>query len=419
MLQKAIRVAKSSKGLHQSVITIVGNTFATAISAIAFIIISRTLGPSLFGEFSFGFSLIMIISRINDLGINSALMKYVGKTTNVKKINIYFSISLRIKLIVSIILLSMGIFLYSLLNQIFNLDHPEIILISFTLGLSTVYLEHLNAMLQSLHRFNEAVFTNIIQALTKIVGIIILTLLKMKDVSILFSFYVFAPFIPILGYKKFLPTNISILTNLTRLKEKYELYNMAKHTGLANISTVLVSQVSIIFVQAYLTSYETGILGGVSKIQMLFSLLASSLGNVLFPRVSRYKDKNDLTTYVKKSFLVLILTYFGLLVSFIFAKPMIILTIGPEYLTGLNVLYVLLTAVFTMIATVPFTALFYSYNKNSYFSISGLLQVILILAGNFILIPKMGLMGTAYTQLITRAILLLFTMIWSIKLYKE
>jgi O-antigen/teichoic acid export membrane protein len=419
MFKKTVDLAKSSKGFQQSFITIVGNTIATTISAIAFIFISRALGPSLFGEFSFGFSIIMIISRINDLGINSALMKYVGQTTNINKINTYFSISLRIKLIISAILFIIGIFFYPFLNNIFNLNHPKIILFSFTLGLSTVYLEHLNAMLQSLHRFYQAVLTNIFQAITKIIGIFILLYFEIKNVTVLFSFYILAPLAPIFAYKKLLPHNIQILIKLVNSKEKSELYNMAKHTGLANISTVLVSQVSVIFVQAYLTSYETGILGGISKIQMLFSLLASSLSNVLFPRVSRYKEKHDIMSYLKKSFIILVLTYIGLLISFLLAKPMIIFSIGSEYLTGLNVLYILLAAVFTMIATVPFTALFYSYNRNTYFSISGFLQVILILAGNFILIPKMGLIGTAYTQLITRVVLLIFTMVWGIKLSKE
>ncbi len=419
MIIDLIKIAFQSKGLQQSVLTVVGNFFSAGLSALALIIISRSLGPSTFGEFSFGFALIMIISRVNEVGLNSALMKFGGQTSNIKKLNIYYSVALKLKLHISLCIIIIGLFSYSFLNSIFNLENKQIILVAFTFGLSTIYLEHLNAIFQSLHKFNQAVVTNFLQSLAKLLGIALLLYFKIQDVVILFTFYSISPLFPLLGYKKLLPDKIIITTQLSGKKENNELLQMAKHTSFANISTVLVSQVSVLFVQGFLTSYDTGILGGVSKIQMLFSILTSSLGNVLFPRVSRYKSKNDLKSFIKKSFLMLILTLVGLIMSIILAKQMILVTIGPDYLPGINVLYILLTSVFISIATVPFTALFYSFNKNLYFSLIGIVQVVLILTGNFILIPKIGIIGAAYTQLITMFAIFVLTLTWSLIIYNK
>jgi O-antigen/teichoic acid export membrane protein len=412
-----IKKILSSKGLQQSIVMVCGSITATGISAISLILISRMLGPNNFGEFSFGFSLILILVRINDLGLSSALMKFVGQTKENKKKNIYFSISTKIKLIASLILMFFGILFFNYLNLLFNLKHPLIILAAFTFGISSVYLEHLNSMLQAVYRFNQTVFANLLQSIVKLFSAFIFYFIEAKSVVLIFTFYALAPITPLFFYKNLLPKYIHFLKNPKYINEKKELLDMAKHTGIANISTTLVSQISIIFVQAFLTSYETGILGGVSKIQMLFTLIAVSLGNVLFPRVSRYKKYEDRLKYLGKAFGIVIVSIIFLIISLVLSEKMILITIGKEYLSGINVLYILLVAVFIMIATVPFTALFYSFEKNSFFSISGFIQVTLIVVGNIILIPKYGLIGTAYTQLLTAIVMFVITLTWSIYLY--
>ncbi len=398
---------------------IIGNIIATGVSAIAIIILSRLLGPTLFGEFSVGFSLILILTRINDLGLSSAIQKYAGETTNDKLQNIYFSIALRIKLITSFLIIVFGLVFYSSLAHLFHLNNENIILLSFVFGLSSVYLEQLSAMLLAIQKINQVVIANFLQAFTKLITALFLFFTNKIDVTIAFGLYAIAPIIPVFFSKKLLPVNIKISMNLSSSEAKEKLYSMAKHTGLAGITTALVSQVSVLFTQFYLTSFDTGILGGVSKIQMLFSLIAVSLGNVLFPRVSRYKNKNDLITYIKKAFLIVLLSIVGFIFTIFISKLLINISIGNEYLSGLNVLYILLGATFITIATVPFTALFYSFNINIFFSILGLLQAILIIIGNIFLIPNFGLIGTAYAQLITRLIIFIITILWSLVIAKR
>lgn len=81
----------SSQGLRQSFVVVVGNTAATAISAIALIVISRLLGPSAFGEFSVGFAVVLIMIRFCDLGLNSALQKYIPRADTSARQNALFS----------------------------------------------------------------------------------------------------------------------------------------------------------------------------------------------------------------------------------------------------------------------------------------------------------------------------------------
>lgn len=419
MLKNYLHQLFRSKGIQQVLIMVVGNSMATGISAISLILISRLLGPSLFGEFSVGFALIMIIVRINDAGLTAALTKFAGQTTNHDKQNDYFSVTLKTRLLFSLLIVTIGLLSLPILKNILQLEHSLIIIFSIIFGMATVYMEQLTAMLQSLHRFTQAVTTNFLQASVKIVSAITFTVLSVKNVTLVFGVYALAPILPLLLSPWLLPQKTTLNLREISKDAKDDIYQMIKHTGIANISTTIVGQSNILFVQAFLSSYETGILGGVAKIHLLFSLIAASLGNVLFPRVSRYKAKQDLQMYLIKAFGVILLALIGLGVSLTLAKHMIIFTVGNEYLPGLNVLYVLLAAIFTMIATVPFTALFYTFDRHIFFSVTGALQVLLIVGGNLLLIPMFGLIGTAYAQLTTRFILFAVTVFWGLIVYRN
>ena len=92
MRDKIIKLSKS-KGLMQSLLTVFGNMGSTGISAVSMIIISRTLGPEKFGSFSVGFAIIIILSKINDLGLTLALLKFVPRSDSLEERNKIFSFS--------------------------------------------------------------------------------------------------------------------------------------------------------------------------------------------------------------------------------------------------------------------------------------------------------------------------------------
>ena len=89
-------------------------------------------------------------------------------------------------------------------------------------------------------------------------------------------------------------------------------------------------------------------------------------------------------------------------------------TIGPQYLAGMDSLVVLLAVGFLSIIIVPFGATFYAFKSNRYFSLSAFLQLAIMLVGNLIFVPQLGLVASVYTRLIARVALLLLTwvMLW-------
>ena len=418
-MHKKIKLIFSSEGLLQSVKTLFGSTFATGISAIALMIYSRVLGPEKFGEFSVGFAIVMILTKINDLGFNNAILRYGSEREKTEEKNFIYSFTLKYKFLISIFIVLIGVLFSGAITKLFNFSDPLIILVALTIGVSTVYYEHLLNTLQSLHRFNQAIFINIIQASTKLVWAITLLITGITSSLMTFTWYVAAPIVPVLFWKRFVTKSTVINFKTHNYKLQNQILMLAKHSAVDLIATGFIENIDVLYLQKYLSTYEVGLYSGVSRIAMIFALIAYSLGNVLYPRVAKYKNKEDIKTFIKKAFVIVALSAIGFLLFLPFGKLSILLTIGSDYISGLNILYLLTASSFIAVAVVPFIALFFSFKANWYFSVSGVLQLILVLIGNTIFVPKYGLEAAAWTRIVTRVMLLVFTLVTSMILYKK
>jgi O-antigen/teichoic acid export membrane protein len=94
-------------------------------------------------------------------------------------------------------------------------------------------------------------------------------------------------------------------------------------------------------------------------------------------------------------------------------------SIGPEYLAGTEILYILLASGFISIAMMPFIATFYAFKSNHYFSWAAAIQLVIVFFGNIYLVPKYGLEATAWTRLASRSALFIFTLLAFVVNYRR
>lgn len=396
-------------GVYQSILTIFGNIVATGFAALALILISRLVGPSEFGIFSVGFALVVILTKLIDAGLNSAVVKYVGGAKSLEEKNAMYTVATKLKLLLTIIIVITGTIASPVVASLINFPHIDIIRVSFILASCTVLYEHFLALLQSLHLFGKAILLNLLQSLTKLIVVLVFYLLSIKSGSWLFALYISAPFTSLLVAHKVIPKNIIPKLFKSYPQAEKSILQMVKHTSIAIIAAGIIENIDVLFIQRYLNTYETGLFGGVSRIAMLFAVIAYSIGNVLYPRVAKYKSQEHLQAFLKKAFMIVVASALGFLMTIPFAKWLIILTIGQAYVTATPVLLILLAASFLTIAVIPFIALFYSFNANWYFSLSGILQLVIVVLGNYLFVPVYGLEAAAWTRLASRIFLFVFT----------
>ena len=400
---------KFSSGVIQSLLMVSGNIVAQCIAAVSLIVITRQLGPVAFGEFSVAFAILIILTKINDFGLTTVLHKFAAQEKSVSRVNAIFSYTIKLKLIgVSIIWIT-GLIVYQKLAIVLHITNQNLILAAFLLSSATVLYEQLQAMLQSIHSFSNSVIINIFQASVKLLAVYLLFLILVKNSLYPFILYTAAPIIPVICSLYFLPKWFHVFHSRFPAIPKAQIRNVAFHAAVGIISIGIIENSDVLFVQRYLTSYETGLLGGVSRIALLFNLISYSLATVLNPRVARYTQQRDLQKYLLKAWLVSVLCIVGFLIYIPFSQLVIDVTIGHEYIQGTGILNILIAAACISIATVPFTAVFFSFDKPWYFSLSGLAQLIIIVFGNYYFIPLYGIAAAAWIKLIAKLAVLVVT----------
>ena len=412
-----------SRGIRQSIINISGSLFASGFAAISLMILSRYLGPTYFGQFSTAFALSLILVRVGDLGLSIATTKLLPGAEDNKK-QLLLTLITRYRLALAGIILVLGLIFSQLLPQYLLSENSSLILLAFIVSVATALFEHSQFTLQANHKFLQSAFINFSQGLTKLIVVVIAFLIGSQNlipvkslVLLTFLFYMLAPVVPVLLTLMIKPQLLNWKTRISNQFSKedisaqnIQLWSLIKHASFGIISAGIIENADILFVQSYLDDYQAGLLGGVTRIALLLYIVGYALGNVLNPRVAKYKLKSDLLSFWKKSWLVFVCCVLGFVLSMFITEPLIIYTIGPDYLEALPTLRILLAAGFSTIALMPYIAFFYSFNLSWYFSVSGIIQLIIVLLGNVWLVPSMGIEGAAWTRLFSRLILLIITL---------
>lgn len=411
---------KITSGMWYAAVTVVGNTAATGLSAVALILVSRFLGPERFGWFSVLVALSIMVGKVADLGLNAALVKFAGQSSQESTIKAVIQYVWQFKLMVVGVLALVSFLGYRPMASALGLHEAGWVWWSLLGAIGIVWYEQLVFSLQGLHRFVPAVVVNAIQAATKLCGVLALWMLSAFSAEAALLLFVLAPLTPWLAVRWLLPAFLGSGWNRLHIRNQQlsqQIWGMAKHTAVLSAALAVIENVDLFFVQRFTDQVETGLFAGAWRIALLIMLMGYSLGSVLNPRVSRFKP-TDLMKYLQKVALLIA----GLGLMYLIVVPLlpwvVLFSIGPEYLAGVPVLTVLLGAAFLMVATVPFTALFYNWDLPWYFSITAAWQIGVIVLGNWWLVPIYGSLAAGYVRVAAQASVFLFTVmlvLWRVR----
>ena len=408
-----------SQGFRSAGLMTIGNISSTGLSAVAMIIFSRLLGPSDFGVFSVLFSLLLILSKLGDFGVNIAVQREIALNKSNSKLLVKMTqTGAYIKLIISLILALTGIFFSKWLSQnVLKVESSEMVMVVFILSSAVIFYEYINTILQAKGLFIWSVFSNFTQAIGKLFAAVLLSLYTLITVDLVVGLYLFMPLIG--GMTGFFALPARLFTPKFDPASFKKIVGIAKWTSIAIVSATLADNLDVIIVQNYLSSYDTGLWSAAVRIASVASLVGWSLGTVLNVRVAAYKDQHNLDQYLKKAVFISISS--ALLISAVafFSNFAIKYTVGIEFLPAVTPLFLLLLSTALLTATSPFIALFYLFDKPAYFAISGLISSAILIFSDILLVPSLGVTGAGYARLITRLGVLLFTLYYARRGYLE
>jgi O-antigen/teichoic acid export membrane protein len=409
-----------SQGLRDSFTLTAGNMGSTAVSAIALILFSRSLGPTEFGAFSTAFSLSLLVARLADFGINQALQRLIAQTRSghTGTINPVQAVIISRIIIVGFIFLFGLLFSRWLAFDVFNLDSPILIYTSLMLVGFTIFFDLFAAIFQAYQRFITTAIIAFAQAFLKLGGAIYLMFAGISSSFIALVVYLVAPAIGVIaGLYAFRRSLFQAATHTT--SDLKIVWQTGRFMSLAIISAAVAEHIDVLITQATLDTFQTGQFSAAARIAMFVNLIGMSIGTVLSVRVAKYKDKLHLDRYLKKAVLISLGSAAITLLAIPFGAIAIQFTVGDAYMAALPALSLLLVATAIANATSPFIALFYVFPKAQYYSYVGILLMVSLVTADLILIPRFGLEGAGYARIMSRALVLAFTLYYAWYSYRD
>lgn len=380
-----------SQTIKDTLISFLGLGFAAAVGFAATVILARTLGPEQFGILSAISALITIVCSMGDLGIASALINFIPKLK--EKRSVLISTSLSFEILV-------GIFIF-ILFSLFAIYNTSVIpgsvrgqlLIAGFLSVNYLFLGFAQGIFTAERRFWGYSFSQIIDAGVKIV--IIYTLLSISRLSIETALLAnvistLLTLIIIFG-KEFLKTKLSIDNGIF-----LKIVTFAKWIAVTRIFSVFISRIDVILLNLLSSSFQAGIFAAANRITLLFSLIVSSLSAVINPRFSGFNNGGMVTSYIKKLIGLISLASLLMLISALFAKPIIDTVFGDKFVSAIPVFQSLTVAMIPFMFSLAVTpALIYTFNENHFVAQITAFQVILMVILEIFLIPKLGAFAPA------------------------
>ena len=319
-----------SQGLRQSGLTVGANTFATGISAVTLIILSRVLGPEQFGLFSVAFSLTLFLARFGDFGLNMAVQKYVSQLhehENERASSIIVAVA-KVKALIGIALFVIGLIFGQIISKrVFGIQEPLLVQVSIAFSGVIIAYDFGLVLLQSSLEFVKAALLPFLQSILKLATVGVLMVKKIESVSFIYLMYTLAPLVSVIAAWKFLPSWFNSRSKL-QAKDKKLILAMTKFTAIAVISAAVVDHVDTLMVKMYLNEFETGLFAAASRISLLIAVMGYSLGAVLNTRVARYAHQGHLSTYLNKAIAMSAAAMLGIAISLPFNRILLMLTAG-------------------------------------------------------------------------------------------
>lgn len=391
-----------------------GKMFSLLMSLFVGALVARYLGPQRYGVLNYALSFVSIFAFLSSFGIDNILVrdlvKYKEKTSEI--LNTAFIL----KLIGGFLV----ILISTLASVIIKNDlYTTILVFIYSLHLIFVSLNITDSYFQSIIKYKYSFIAQISSTLA---------------VSILKIYLIYAGlgtgwFIASLVFE--IAFSSFILVALFKRKSGYKIklrldFAVAKKMLLDAWPFILTSAFYLIYTKIdqimigkMIDTASLGIYSAGVKLAEIWYFIPAIICGVLFPAIVNSKiTRNDLYKKRIKNILILITTIaFSIaLFEFIFAKYLILILFGKAYLDSIIILQIYTWAGIIISIIMVLQQYLTIENKTRLIMFSSFIGALVNIVLNFILIPKFGIIGSAWATIISYTIIPIYILILNKKI---
>jgi len=379
----------------------VSEAFSMIVLFSVTVIIARTLGDTVYGQFAFIIAFAQLFQVLADFGLNIIGVRELSINKN--EFQKYLSNFLGIKLIVSFITFA----LILITTQV--LDKPDYIkhLIYIAGGYIVFYTgaDFLRSVFRAQEQFKYEAYTKISQHLL----LLILVLFAARHTSLsqfAWSYFisaVYAAFITAwVVWKRFSHFSFAFDRKLIRtlIKESWPL-------ALANVFVVIYFRIDTIMLSLMQSDKETGWYNAAYLLIFSLAFFAYIIIMSVYPRLTQLVHES--LYHAKRLYRqsLLLVTVAGIVIlgiAALIARHIIPLLYGQEFLPAVKIFYILALAVFFSYLAHVWLYTLNALGKQKIYTWATAIGMTLNLVLNFIFIPRYSYIGAAWTTVATEIV---------------
>ncbi len=401
-------------------IALTGKVLGRGTHIIGQIILARFLGPSFFGLYAIGWTILMVVSMIGPLGLDKGVIRFVSRNLSFRQ-KLVNGIIVQSLLISFVSGLALGFFFYFFAPYIAEAyQKPDLEVVLRWMAVSFPFVTLLRVA-TSTARASKKIFFYILsdaisQPFVNLFLIIIFLISGLQLENALFAgvgSYVFSSILALyLVWKIY--SNITSSNNWIFYPTK-KLMQFSLPASVAGLSLLLISWIDRLIVGYFRSEAEVGIYQAASQSSIIFAIILSSFDAIFAPMIAELYHKKQIQRLEQ---LFSTSTRWGILLSlpiflliFFFPDEILFVLFGKEYVAGWLPLSILAVGQFANVGTGAIGFLFVmTGNQNRWLLLSGSM---LFLNGaiSIWLVPNYGMVGAAIGTAIALSALFTFGII--------
>ncbi|HRI47783.1 MAG TPA: oligosaccharide flippase family protein [Ignavibacteriaceae bacterium] len=393
---------KKSKQILRNIFSLtVGQTLITILSFLSITLAARFLGVENFGRFNYLLAIVVIVSRVIDLGLSPIVFRELSKDKNSFEL-LNSAIILRFFAFVITVFFFVAILFFT------GFSLTEILLANILLFNTFISVKFIGfrELLDIPFKVNLKMHFPMLVAVTDNLLLLIAVILMPVLGGDLNFFIIAYVVVNIPGFV--------IILLLLKKKMKYSFSFSSKHYKSLLLAAlpiygfvildVLYQQLDVILLKHFFDFYEIGIYSASLRLVVPLLFFPTALVHTFFPLINENLQENPnqngkIITFVFK---VLIIAPFILFIIFVFkSEDFVILIFGKEFIRASNPTAILLLAQTFVFFNYFMTNLTVAYSKQKWNFFFALYLLVSNFILNIFLIPYFNYEGAAFAKLLT------------------
>lgn len=376
-----------------------GNVIAAGLGFIAVLIISKELSVSDFGLFNIAVSAILVTSRLSSLGMDTTLIRFASPYLILKKkaeANYVFRTMFLVRIIISALLMLILLSTAGVVSkEVFHhAGLTSLLKLAAFGGLAVSLLNYLKAVLHAYQLFNRSVALQLFIDCGKLIMVVVVAFYGKMSVFTAVAIFAFIPFFGVMiGFGEFYQGFFSEKKPVENLVA--QMFSYSKWMFISSICNLIIPYIGTFMISRKLGYEAVGIYGLAMNLTYIFPIIIYSLHSVLLPKVSRFREVLQFQKYITGSLKISFLIGM-IIIPFLFLSSFLIrVFFGVRYLDSVPVFHWFLLSYTILTINTTIQIALYSINKPSVIALMDIANLVVMVAGCYILIPFLGVIAPA------------------------